>query len=213
MPHDLKIFVVDTGPLITLAVAQSLDYLLYVDADVIVPDAVLHEATFDAGRLGAQDIIAWVKAHRSRIEIAPTRAYQVFDAARASIPNLRGSWVVPPPPPPTTPPRRPPARAPPAAVEVIEEPERLRDDERGLLLCEETALLKRVVVRDRSRIVEVSTLDFLRILEAEQRIQSAEQVFELAEKAGRFPSRAEKMPMHDAVTRAAIQDLVKRREE
>jgi len=196
MPHDLKIFVVDTGPLITLAVAQSLDYLLYVDADVIVPDAVLHEATFDAGRLGAQDIIAWVKAHRSRIEIAPTRAYQVFDAARASIPNLRE-----------------PDLGERAAVEVIEEPERLRDDERGLLLCEETALLKRVVVRDRSRIVEVSTLDFLRILEAEQRIQSAEQVFELAEKAGRFPSRAEKMPMHDAVTRAAIQDLVKRREE
>ncbi|MBW4093374.1 MAG: hypothetical protein HIU82_20075 [Proteobacteria bacterium] len=30
---------VDTGPLITLAVAQSLDYLLYVDADVIIPDA------------------------------------------------------------------------------------------------------------------------------------------------------------------------------
>jgi hypothetical protein len=196
MPHDLKIFVVDTGPLITLAVAQSLDYLLYVDADVIVPDAVLHEATFDAGRLGAQDIIAWVKAHRSRIEIAPTRAYQVFDAARASIPNLRE-----------------PDLGERAAVEVIEEPERLRDDERGLLLCEETALLKRVVVRDRSRIVEVSTLDFLRILEAEQRIQSAEQVFELAEKAGRFPSRAEKMPMHDAATRAAIQDLVKRREE
>jgi len=112
MPHDLKIFVVDTGPLITLAVAQSLDYLLYVDADVIVPDAVLHEATFDAGRLGAQDIIAWVKAHRSRIEIAPTRAYQVFDAARASIPNLR-SLGPPPPPPPPPPPGAPPPRPPP----------------------------------------------------------------------------------------------------
>jgi hypothetical protein len=38
MPHDLKLFVVDTGPLITLAVAQSLDYLLYVDADIVIPD-------------------------------------------------------------------------------------------------------------------------------------------------------------------------------
>ena len=83
MSHDLKIFVVDTGPLITLAAAQSLDYLLYVEADIVIPDAVLHEATFDAARLGAQDIIDWVKVHRLQIEIAPTKAYQVFDAARA----------------------------------------------------------------------------------------------------------------------------------
>ena len=89
MPGDLKLFVVDTGPLITLAVAQSLDYLLLINVDVIIPDAVLHEATFDAARLGAQDIIDWVKAHRARIEIAPTRTYQIFDAARASIANLR----------------------------------------------------------------------------------------------------------------------------
>jgi predicted nucleic acid-binding protein len=64
MPSDLKLFVVDTGPLITLAVAQSLDYLLFINADLIIPDAVLHEATYDAARLGAQDIIEWVKAHR-----------------------------------------------------------------------------------------------------------------------------------------------------
>jgi hypothetical protein len=30
MSRDLKLFVVDTGPLITLAAAQSLDYLLFV---------------------------------------------------------------------------------------------------------------------------------------------------------------------------------------
>jgi hypothetical protein len=194
MPRDLKIFVVDTGPLITLAVAQSLDYLLYVDADVIVPDAVLHEATFDAARLGAQDIIAWVKAHRNRVEIAATKAYQVFDAARANIPNLRE-----------------PDLGERSAVEVIEEPDRLLGDERGVLLCEETAILRRVVVRDRDRIVELSTLDFLRILEAEQRIQSAEQVFELAGKAGRFPSRAEKLPAHDEATRVAVRALAKQR--
>ncbi len=136
--HDLKIFVVDTGPLITLAAAQSLDYLLYVEADIVIPDAVLHEATFDAARLGAQDIIDWVKVHRLQIEIAPTKAYQVFDAARASIPDLRE-----------------PDLGERAAVEVIEEPDRLRGNERGVLLCEETAVLRRVVVRDRDRIVEL----------------------------------------------------------
>jgi hypothetical protein len=193
MSRDLKLFVVDTGPLITLAVARSLDYLLFVDVDVIIPDAVLHEATRDASRLGAQDIIDWVKAHRHRVEVAPTKAYEIFDAARVTIPNLRE-----------------PDLGERAAVEVIEEPDRLLNDERGVLLCEETAVLKRVVVRDRTRIVELSTLDFLRILEAEQRIQSAEQVFELAEKAGRLPSRVEKLAAQDEQTRKAIEGLVKR---
>jgi len=156
---------------------------------------LFHEAMFDAVRLGAQDIIDWVKAHRSNIEIAPTKAYQIFDAARASIPNLRQ-----------------PDLGERAAVEVIEEPDRLLGAERGILLCEETAVLKRIAVRDRERIVELSTLDFLRILEAERRIQSADHIFELADKAGRSPSRAEKMPGHDDATRAAIQDLVRTRD-
>jgi predicted nucleic acid-binding protein len=64
MSRDLKLFVVDTGPLITLAAAQSLDYLLFIGADIVIPDAVLHEATRDVARLGAQDIIDWVKSNR-----------------------------------------------------------------------------------------------------------------------------------------------------
>lgn len=94
-------------------------------------------------------------------------------------------------------------------MEVIEEPDRLHGDERAILLCEETAVLRRVTVRDRSRIVEVSTLDFLRLLEHEQRIQSAEAVFDLAISAGRSPSRVEKLGSHDLSARAAIQDLLK----
>jgi hypothetical protein len=196
VPGDLKLFVIDTGPLITLAVAQSLDYLLFVDADIVIPDAVLHEATRDAARLGVQDIVDWMKAHRAHVEIAPTRAYEVYDLARVTAPDLRE-----------------PDLGERAAVEVIEEPDRLLGSERGLLLCEETAVLKRVVVRDRDRIVEISTLDFLRILEAEQRIQSAEQVFDLAAKAGRFPSRVVKLDAQDEATRAAIRGLVRPRDK
>lgn len=195
MSRDLKLFVVDTGPLITLAVAQSLDYLLYVDADIVIPDAVLHEATRDAARLGVQDIIDWVKANRAHVEIAATKAYERYDLARVTAPTLRE-----------------PDLGERSAVEVIEEPDRLQGSERGLLLCEETAVLKRVVVRDHERIVEISTLDFLRILEAEHRIQSAEQVFELAEKAGRSPSRVTKLSAQDEATRTAIQGLVRRRQ-
>ncbi|MBV8851624.1 MAG: hypothetical protein JOZ16_18780 [Methylobacteriaceae bacterium] len=165
-----------------------------MNADIVIPDAVLHEATRDANRPGAQDIIDWVKAHRLRIEIAATKAYEVFDAARTVMPDIREADLG----------ER-------AAVEVIEEPDRLRGAERGVLLCEETAVLKRVTVRDRSRIVELSTLDFLRLLETEQLIQSADQVFELAMHAGRSASRAQKLEQHDEVTRAAIRGLVSRR--
>ena len=120
MNHSLKLFVVDTGPLITLAAANALDYLLLVQADIVIPDAVLYEATHDAAKLGAQDIINWVKAHRSRIELAPTQAFAIFEAAREFIPRLRQ-----------------PDLGERAAVEVIEEPDRLTGNERAVLLCEE----------------------------------------------------------------------------
>ena len=108
MASKVKLFVIDTGPLITLAVADSLDYLLYVQADIVIPDAVLYEATHDAAKLGAQDILEWVKAHRTRIELAPTKAYAIFEAARASMPNLKE-----------------PGLGERAAVELIDEPDRL----------------------------------------------------------------------------------------
>jgi hypothetical protein len=40
-----KLIVMDTGPLITLAAADSLDYLLYPNVPIYIPDAVLLEAT------------------------------------------------------------------------------------------------------------------------------------------------------------------------
>lgn len=190
----VRLFVVDTGPLITLAAARSLDYLLYVEgATLVIPDAVLYEATFDSSRLGAADILAWVKDNHRRVEIAPTNAYVVFETARLANPNIRQ-----------------PGLGEQAAVEVIEEPGRLADDERGILLCEESAVLKRVTVRDRERIIELSTMDFLRVLEAEGRIQSADAVFALALEAGRTPSTVAKIEEHTAAVRTTIHDLVRR---
>jgi hypothetical protein len=51
-----KLIVPDTGPLITLAAADGLDYLLYPGVPVCVPDAVLYEATVKGDALGAQSI-------------------------------------------------------------------------------------------------------------------------------------------------------------
>lgn len=197
MADKINIFVVDTSPLITLAAARSLDYLLYVEnATVVIPDAVFYEATRDASKLGATDILSWVKANHGRIEIAPTNAYVVFDAARQTNPAVRQ-----------------PNLGEQAAVEVIEEPRRLGKDERGVLLCEEVAVLKRVTVQDKTRIVELSTMDFLRILEAEQRIQSADAVFQLAIQAGRTPSAIEQLSTHEAEVRETIAQLVRPRRD
>jgi hypothetical protein len=187
-----SIYVLDTGPLITLAAADSLDYLLYPNVPVIIPDAVFYEATRDSAKLGAQSIMDWVKAHHAQVEIAVTNAYVNFDAARlvnpgAYEPNLGER----------------------AAVEVIEEPARLQGDDRAILLCEETAVTRRVIVREREKIIELGTMDFLKLLEAEQRIQSAEAVFDRALAAGRTPSRVEKFGDHDPSVQEAVRDTLR----
>jgi hypothetical protein len=186
-----SLFVLDTGPLITLAAADSLDYLLYPNVPVIIPDAVFYEATRDSAKLGAQSIIEWVKAHHEQVEIAVTNTYINFDAARSVNPNAYE-----------------PNLGEQASVEVIEEPRRLQGDEKAVLLCEETMVTRRIVVRERERIIELSTMDFLKLLEAEQRIQSADAVFDRALAAGRTPSRVEKFSEHDPALRDAVRDTL-----
>ncbi len=192
----LSLLVLDTSPLITLAAAESLDYLLYPSISVIIPDAVFYEATRDAAKLGAQSIIDWVKEHHAQIEIAPTNAYGVYDLARSVNPNLQQRNL-----------------GEQAAIEVIEEPGRLQDDEKAILLCEETAILRRIVVRDPARLVEISTMDFLKILEAEQRIQSAEAIFALAMAAGRNASQQEKLVLNDQELRQAVHEVLRKKSD
>lgn len=50
---QISLYVIYTGPLITLAAADSLDYLLYPHVLVVIPDAVFYEATRDTAKLGA----------------------------------------------------------------------------------------------------------------------------------------------------------------
>jgi hypothetical protein len=96
-----------------------------------------------------------------------------------------------------------------AAVEVIEEPARLHGDEKAVLLCGESAVARRIVVRERARIVELTTMDFLRLLEEEKRIQSADAVFDRALAAGRTPSRVEKFSDHDPSVRDAMRETLR----
>jgi len=85
----------------------------------------------------------------------------------------------------------------------------LQGDDKAILLCEETAVTRRVIVREREKIVELGTMDFLKLLEAEQRIQSADAVFDRALAAGRTPSRAEKFGDHDPSVREAVRETLR----
>ena len=53
-------------------------------------------------------------------------------------------------------------------------------------------------------------MDFPRILEAEQRIQSAAADFDMAIAAGRTPSTVEKLAKHEAMVQETIQALLRR---
>jgi hypothetical protein len=75
MPVDVRIIVTDAPPLITLAAAKSLDYLLYPGLPVIIPDAVYCEAAGFAGKLGAQEIIDWQRAHEDMVRIEGAHAF------------------------------------------------------------------------------------------------------------------------------------------
>ncbi len=76
------------------------------------------------------------------------------------------------------------------------------------MLCEETAILKRIQVNQPDKIVQLSTMDFLKLLEQERRIQSADAVFDRALAAGRNPSRAEKFSQHDPEIRDAVRETL-----
>jgi hypothetical protein len=76
MAVEVAIIVTDTPPLITLAAAQRLDYLLYPTLPVIIPDAVFYEATRQIDRLKAQEIIEWQRGRHTAVLIEPTEAFK-----------------------------------------------------------------------------------------------------------------------------------------
>jgi hypothetical protein len=91
VPDDLfaKLIVMDTGPLITLAAADSLDYLLYPGVPLYVPDAVLYEATRDSAALGAAEILAWAQKNSEQVHTISTEAFFNYIESREANPSRR----------------------------------------------------------------------------------------------------------------------------
>jgi hypothetical protein len=189
MPVDVRIIVSDTPPLITLAAAKSLDYLLYPALPVIIPDAVFVEATNVAGKLGAQEILDWYREHTDAVRVEPTEAFATAQlAARAG--------------------RRSRDLGERAALEVIRNYP-LAEQARALLLSDDRDI-GRVVVIDPDRLILLTTWDYLRQLEEAQRIQSADAVIEAVRAAGRNPPTLDLLSRHDPEIREAVRAVIER---
>ena len=196
MPDELKakLIVTDTGPLITLAAADSLEYLLYPQTAVYIPDAFLYEATVKSSALGAASISAWVQDHADSVFPIVTDTYANFLTVREASPQHRERDLG----------ER-------AAIEAIRYGVRLAIDERAVLITEDDRVLRGafvITVEDRARVIAVTTADFLAGLEAAGRINSADEVYRKAEAEGRRASRATVMDELHRQARDAVEMML-----
>ena len=89
----------------------------------------------------------------------------------------------------------------------------LGTDERAIFVTEDDRLLTGTYVilgEDRDRMIPITTRDFLEGLEEAQRINSAEEVYQRAEDAGRLASRRKILAAGHERARAAVETLMQR---
>lgn len=193
----LRVLITDTSSLITLAVADSLDYLALLGIPVFVPDAVYYEATTDIEKMGANDIVAWVQNNPGLIQIVPTDTF-IDEMHRRETGERRRKDL-----------------GETAALEIANNSKLIGHSGQSFILTEDDAVLDGGFVssNDKRQIFVISTHDFLDVLEAEQLINSAEAVYALAEDAGRLASKRKAKRDEDMAAIAVIQDLIKRQSE
>jgi hypothetical protein len=198
VPDDLsaRLIVMDTGPLITLAAADCLDYLLYPGVPVHIPDAVLYEATRDSAALGAAEILDWAQRNSEQVRTISTETFFNYVESRQ-----------------TNPARREKDLGERAAIEAIHDGIHLAADERAILITEDDRVLRRVLVIEAeltARIIPITTRDFLEGMEGARRINSADEVYQRAENAGRLASRRAALADQHERARSAVDRMLGR---
>jgi len=192
MAFEIILIVTDSSPLITLAAAKSLDYLLYPELPVVIPDAVFYEATNAAGKLGAQEILDWYRAHLDVARVEPTDSFREEMLLREMMAGHK------------------PARdlGERAALEVVRNYP-LPGSTRALLLSDDRDV-GRLLVLEPEKAILLTTWDYLRQLEEAQRIQSADAVIEAVRQAGRNPPQRDLWSDHDPEIRDAVKAVIAR---
>jgi len=193
----VRLIVTDTSPLITLAAAGSLDYLLYPGVPVYLPDAVLYEATVNSAALGAESVAAWAEAHPGEVVSITTQTFADYLTLRELNPEHRERDLG----------ER-------AALHALRHGVRMEPDERAILLTEDDRVLRGSFIispEDRDRMIVMTTRDFLVALEAAGRINSADEVYRIVEDAGRTASRRQALQDQHKSAIDAVERVMQRR--
>lgn len=164
MSRHLGLIVTDASPLVTLAAGDALECLTLPGLPIIIPDMVYFEVTQDLAKVGAEDIVQWVRKHHRQIEIAPTTVFSEFQILMTVNPRTRSK-----------------GRGEQAALEVLNAAVAQDPDLEAILIFEDTDIKKRRFVRGLpENVMALSTGDLLFELEAAGRIQSADHIFDVA---------------------------------
>ena len=164
MTRRLGLLVTDASPLITLAAAEALECLTMPGLRVVIPDMVYFEVTQDLAMTGAEDIVQWARRHQGQVEIVVTSVFAEFQVVRAADPRTRSK-----------------GRGELSALEVLNAEIDHDPDLEALLLFEDNDVRKRRFVRGLpERVTSLSTGDLLHELEAAGRIQSCDQILDVA---------------------------------
>lgn len=189
MTARFGLIVTDTSPLLTLALADSLDALLRPGLPLRIPDAVYVEATRIRGAPGASRIVAWINDHLDAVLIVPTEIGIDQQRRLEEGRTIRGLGEQ-------------------AAIEALDRFLQAAPGTDALLLFEDSDLARRRAVVD-ERVSLISTGDFLRELEAAGLIQSADHVLDRAAGEGRNVDRQRRRIADDAL-RTRLQGQLRR---
>jgi hypothetical protein len=136
---------------------------------VFIPDKVYAEATRDMAKLGAEEVVTWVRAHLGQVQLVPTQVFAEFQALQSLNPHIRFK-----------------GRGEQAALELLQYQISSDPDLQAMLLFEDTDIRGRAFVRLLpQRVAALSTGDFLHELERARRIQSAGHILDEAAARGR----------------------------
>ena len=161
---NFSLIVTDSGPLITLAIAGSLDVLFLPNLPVIVPDMVRHEVIQDLTKPGAALVAAWIRGNNPhRLTVGPTEVFEEFMLLKSINPATKTK-----------------NRGEQAAAEVLGR-ELEGQDFGAVLLFEDSAVRKtNFLTRLPDCVVVTSTSEFLFGLESRGLLQSAQSILDQA---------------------------------
>jgi len=145
---------------------------------VLIPDMVHAEVARDMTRLGAKEIVDWIRTHGEQVKIIATEDYAEFEALRAINPNMRSK-----------------GRGEQAAAEVLGYEIDANPGLHIILLFEDSDIRNREFVRLLpERVTASSTGDLLHELEAAGRIQSSDRILDEAAAARGRGIEAQRQP-------------------